>query len=496
MPPPRGRSTIGSADIPSNFRCRYGTVPDRMEVRCDRCQARYRVDDSRVGPKGLAMRCGKCGNTFRLLPDGTISKISVAKPAAPPDAAARSVPTPGSATPLSTPVASSNPPAERGGDTVVFQAGPSPALAREPAAEPLPKPAQETPAAIVEGLARDPAPRRDIVDPPAPPAPPAPEERKPEPKAEIAPEPQPGPAAAPPSPSPARRPPRSIPMEHDRRWSAGPPRALVVGTVAVLVGLLVVVGALVVWKKGHRSPPRAAVEALERAKAAAEKDSLAALAEAETQATSAIDAARSGFPAAYAELAEIDVAWADALSDEASYWNDRATFASRAGDERARQDADGKASARQDEAKGRLRQAFEAAIAGTRVDPRSKDAAVALADYYRAAGSRTNMELELKKATDLGADPARISFVQGADLLGQDDGAQRAIEKLMAAASGAPASARSRFRLALAYLKAQRTSEARKELEETLRLSPAHERAKLTLESLADRAETRDGKRQ
>jgi len=118
----------------------------------------------------------------------------------------------------------------------------------------------------------------------------------------------------------------------------------VVGTVAVLVGLLVVVGALVVWKKGHRSPPRAAVEALERAKAAAEKDSLAALAEAETQATSAIDAARSGFPAAYAELAEIDVAWADALSDEASYWNDRATFASRAGDERARQDADGKAS--------------------------------------------------------------------------------------------------------------------------------------------------------
>ncbi|MFL5425608.1 MAG: hypothetical protein ACJ783_11260, partial [Myxococcales bacterium] len=63
------------------------------------------------------MRCGKCGNTFRLLPDGTISKISVAKPAAPPDAAARSVPTPGSATPLSTPAASSNPPAERGGDT-------------------------------------------------------------------------------------------------------------------------------------------------------------------------------------------------------------------------------------------------------------------------------------------------------------------------------------------------------------------------------------------
>jgi tetratricopeptide (TPR) repeat protein len=285
-------------------------------------------------------------------------------------------------------------------------------------------------------------------------------------------------------------------MERDRRWSAGPPRALVVGTVVVIAGIFV---ALVVLKKVHRSPSPAAVEALERARAAAEKDSLVSLAEAETQATSAIDAARNGFPAAYAELARIDVAWADALGDEASYWNDRATLASRAGDERGRQEADGKASARQDEAKRRLRQAFEAAIVGRRVELRSREealaVALALADYYRAAGSRTNMELELKKATDLGADPARLAFVQGADLLGQDDGAQRAIEKLEAAVSGAPASARSRFRLALAYLKAQRTSEARKELQETLRLSPAHERAKLTLESLADRAETRDGKR-
>ncbi|HEY6050245.1 MAG TPA: zinc-ribbon domain-containing protein [Thermoanaerobaculia bacterium] len=37
-----------------------------MEVRCARCQARYRIDDSRVGPQGVAMRCGKCGHTFRL----------------------------------------------------------------------------------------------------------------------------------------------------------------------------------------------------------------------------------------------------------------------------------------------------------------------------------------------------------------------------------------------------------------------------------------------
>src|SRR3954471_12649352 len=112
MPPPRGRSTIGSADIPSNFRCRYGTVPDRMDVRCDQCQARYRIDDSRVGPKGLAMRCGKCGNTFRLARDGTISKAFAAKgePAG--------LPTPSAATPLSVdpiPPATTAAAPERGG---------------------------------------------------------------------------------------------------------------------------------------------------------------------------------------------------------------------------------------------------------------------------------------------------------------------------------------------------------------------------------------------
>ena len=37
-----------------------------MEVRCDKCQARYRVDDARVGPQGLTMRCGKCQNTFKV----------------------------------------------------------------------------------------------------------------------------------------------------------------------------------------------------------------------------------------------------------------------------------------------------------------------------------------------------------------------------------------------------------------------------------------------
>ena len=37
-----------------------------MEVRCDKCQARYKVDDARIGPQGLTMRCGKCQNTMSI----------------------------------------------------------------------------------------------------------------------------------------------------------------------------------------------------------------------------------------------------------------------------------------------------------------------------------------------------------------------------------------------------------------------------------------------
>src|SRR5207248_9244610 len=88
-----------------------------MEVRCDQCQARYRVDDARIGPKGLAMRCGKCGNTFRLARDGTISKPSGAKPAGTPASvepvAPASTGTPRSMTPLSTKAGPPVPAAER-----------------------------------------------------------------------------------------------------------------------------------------------------------------------------------------------------------------------------------------------------------------------------------------------------------------------------------------------------------------------------------------------
>src|SRR3954470_24783875 len=121
-----------------------------MEVRCDQCQARYRVDDTRVGPKGLAMRCGKCGNTFRLARDGTVTRSAPTK--------GPGIPTPGTATPLAT---APSPPTK----TPLSVPAPSPATPSAAGRVPLsapPSPVRATPAAT-------PVARDDAAVPSAPP---------------------------------------------------------------------------------------------------------------------------------------------------------------------------------------------------------------------------------------------------------------------------------------------------------------------------------------
>jgi len=442
------------------------------------------------------MRCGKCGNTFRLQRDGTVTK-PLARPSG--------IPTPGTATPLATspaaPARTAVPGSEGPGGTAVFQ--PAPQVKSEPAVKAVPT---APPAAATTPLPAAPA-APAISRPTAPDVPPVPAARATPPVAgppARATPPVAGPPARAPAPvrdSSTQVPPAAVAKAHRRARSmqmddapSGPSRSLVLGVAIAAVGLAVVLFAFGYWNK-HRPPPAAAVEALGRAKASAEKDSLPALAEAESQATAAIEAAPRGYAAAYAALAEIEVAWADALDDEADFDTDRAERAARAGDDQTKIEAEGRASAFLDQAKGRMRQASEAALAGRRIERSpSPEVALALADYYRAAASRTNVTLELKRAAGLGADPARIAFVQGADLLGQEDAVPQAVDRLEEAVRGAPTNARYRFRLSLAYLKALRTGDAQKSLQETLRLSPVHERAKLALQALAGRTETRDGK--
>ena len=91
----------------------------------------------------------------------------------------------------------------------------------------------------------------------------------------------------------------------------GPPRALVIGVAAALALVLLLAGVVLAVKKlGHRAPPQAAVDTLADARAAADKDTLASLAEAEGLANAALQAApKAHFPQAHAQLAEVEIAW-------------------------------------------------------------------------------------------------------------------------------------------------------------------------------------------
>src|SRR5207237_6615348 len=70
---------------------------------------------------------------------------------------------------------------------------------------------------------------------------------------------------------------------------AGPPRAVVIGVAAGLAALVLLAGGVLAYKKLiPHGPPAAALEALAQAQAAADKDTLSSLTEAETQANAAI----------------------------------------------------------------------------------------------------------------------------------------------------------------------------------------------------------------
>src|SRR3954468_12805697 len=53
-----------------------------MDVRCDRCQTEYELDDDSVTDGGASVQCTTCGHTFVVGPDGvTIAQIVPTPPA-------------------------------------------------------------------------------------------------------------------------------------------------------------------------------------------------------------------------------------------------------------------------------------------------------------------------------------------------------------------------------------------------------------------------------
>jgi predicted Zn finger-like uncharacterized protein len=553
-----------------------------MEVRCDKCQARYRVDDARIGPQGLTMRCGKCQNTFKVtrpealptvpeqapVPPAPAPRPAPAKPAArPAEPAANSTMVFGQSPVAPKPVmpAAAKPPApkpapaaakpappaaapvdEGAGRTMMFQTGnlkstsPGAKAKPEPAGgaaailgQPAAVAARPSPAAKPAARAAEPESGATMVfgqSPVAPaksampaaskpagammfgaspalakPATPAKPMPAPAPEPEPAAEPEPHAAEA---EEPAQEPSSEAetdesahaeapaeeaasdsgvqaegaeeadergPEPKESTFDKAPPKGLLIGLIAGFAVLFLAGGALVLWKKlGKHAPPPAAVETLTAAQADADKDTLASIASAEGKAKDALEVAggKSNFPQGAATLARIEIQWADALNDQAN------ALAVKNAD-------DPKVAELQAQAKAKLKAAFDGISPALKADPKSPDLQLALADYYRAQRSGSNMNKALKVSQALKADDARVALVQGMALLQEEDGAEKAIPKLKAALAANPQSARLHFRLALAYQAMKDDANASTELKETMKLSPQHERAKLAMEPAA-----------
>nr|7ZOK_A Chain A, Adventurous gliding motility protein GltJ [Myxococcus xanthus] len=39
---------------------------------CDSCRAQYMISDDKIGPKGVKVRCKKCGHTITVRPAGAL----------------------------------------------------------------------------------------------------------------------------------------------------------------------------------------------------------------------------------------------------------------------------------------------------------------------------------------------------------------------------------------------------------------------------------------
>ena len=55
-----------------------------MIVQCDQCQAKYRIDDAKVGEKGVKVRCTKCQNSFIVKKEAPSEATAPVEAAAPP----------------------------------------------------------------------------------------------------------------------------------------------------------------------------------------------------------------------------------------------------------------------------------------------------------------------------------------------------------------------------------------------------------------------------
>jgi tetratricopeptide (TPR) repeat protein len=264
----------------------------------------------------------------------------------------------------------------------------------------------------------------------------------------------------------------------------GPPKSLLIG-VFVLAAILVLAlaGVMVMKKLSARPPSPESLQALAQAREAIDRDTLSSLAFALKATQQAIvDSPKSTFSEGRALQAEVEIAWADALADQGNL----AEKASQdAADDAKRQELQSAAEKLRADSKTHLKSALEELKSAYKIDPKSPELALAYLSYFRAQGSAGEFGRWSKKAADAQADGAAIALQDALRLLGEDDGAEKALPKLDQAAKASPKSARLQYRLAQALELAKKEQpEVAKALQRTLDLSPQHERAKARLEAI------------
>src|SRR5580704_8703203 len=118
-----------------------------FKVECESCKSPLEIDERRVPPAGLKMRCPKCGHSFLVTVPG--ADLPAAKPAAAPKPPVGPAPGAAAAPPIAPPVAPRVEPQRPknplkstmvgvgGGDAGFKPFGPGPAAAPKPPGLPL-----------------------------------------------------------------------------------------------------------------------------------------------------------------------------------------------------------------------------------------------------------------------------------------------------------------------------------------------------------------------
>jgi predicted Zn finger-like uncharacterized protein len=517
-----------------------------MEVRCDKCQARYRVDDARIGPQGLTMRCGKCQNTFRVTrPAPPVQQISPPPPK--PVAAARSPDMNATAIFAVPPAARPSAPAKPPPQTAKTAAAISPAPpASEEAGRTMMFPAASLPGGGVavskgpqagaSGTATFGQPRVAKVAP-APPSvsnPPAVGQSTvsgkrstlvfgpPQPQARSAPTAAPMPIAAPvPTPVPTPEPPGGAPPPAEA--VAQPAAAALEHTTTpdlIAAGASAVPAAPPAEEHEvadeeptsepgtfDRAPPRGLIIGVAAGlalllvvgaglvayrKLAPRAPPPAAI---ETLASAQADADKDSLPSIASaetkardalEVAGLRVRFPQATATLARIeiqWAD--ALNDQAGRIAEKNADDPRVAQLQTQAKARVKSAFDMLSPAMKANADSQELQLAFADYYRAKRLPSSMNRYLKDVKD----ESRAALIQGLALAQEDDGAEKAVPKLKAALAANPQSARIHYRLGVVHLALKEEANARAELKEALRLSPQHERAQALLDQLGGAAD-------